>query len=233
MAAGGQVNNDDGAIAAAESEEEGATTTTSTDIRFSHVQLYVDDVRPVREYKELEDGISAFHRDHRFPPPAPPSSSASSSDGDGMRSPPCVGSKMPYVAQLQAGEAVVPEGVDANNFDFLAKGGIPCVFFFSSFLAKLRGKVVVRRVKRIVRRLLLHEIDPSASPAALPLKRMEREQSFDDAPLYFLLHESIYADGPSAGSTNWAAHSSYEGHASIDPDFDYRVTSMIDDEMDH
>lgn len=136
----------------------------------------------------------------------------------------------------------------------------------------------VRRVKRIVRRLLLHETDPSASPVALPsggvltarrflqlglalggspgssfanihdvigiafaddyddelslafLKRMEREQSFDDAPLYFLLHENIYADGPSAGSMNWAAHSSYEGHSSIDPDFDYRVTSMIDDD---
>ena len=137
----------------------------------------------------------------------------------------------------------------------------------------------VRRVKRIVRRLLLHETDPSASPVALPsggaltarrflqlglalggspgssfanihdvigiafadddddaelslafLKRMEREQSFDDAPLYFLLHESIYADGPSAGPTNWAAHSSYESYASIDPDFDYRVTSMIDDD---
>ena len=98
MAAGGQVNNDDGAIAAAESGEEGATTTTPTDIRFSHVQLYVDDVRPVHEYKELEDGISAFHRD-RFPPPVVPpsssSSSSSSSDGDGMRSPPCAGTTMP------------------------------------------------------------------------------------------------------------------------------------------
>jgi hypothetical protein len=33
------------------------------------------------------------------------------------------------VAQLQAGEAVELEGVDANKFDFLAKGVIPCVFF--------------------------------------------------------------------------------------------------------
>jgi len=103
MAAGGQVNNDDGAISAAESGEEGAaTTTTSTDIRFSHVQLYVDDVRPVREYKELEDGISAFHRrGDRVPPPVPPPSSSSSSsssscDGDGMRSPPrAQGTTMP------------------------------------------------------------------------------------------------------------------------------------------
>jgi hypothetical protein len=43
------------------------------------------------------------------------------------------------VAQLQAGEAVGPEGVDANNFDFLAKGGIPCNFFFSSFLGEIES----------------------------------------------------------------------------------------------
>jgi hypothetical protein len=28
---------------------------------------------------------------------------------------------------------VGPEGVDANKFDFLAKGVIPCVFFFQLF----------------------------------------------------------------------------------------------------
>jgi hypothetical protein len=136
----------------------------------------------------------------------------------------------------------------------------------------------VERVKRIVRRLLRHETDPSISPVALPsggiltarrflqlglalggapgssfanihdvvgiafldddddddelslafLKRIEREQSFDDAPLYFLLHESIYADGRSMGPTNWAAHRSYESHALDDPEFDYRVTSIVD-----
>jgi hypothetical protein len=36
------------------------------------------------------------------------------------------------VAQLQAGEAVELEGVDANKFDFLAKGVIPCFFFFGT-----------------------------------------------------------------------------------------------------
>ena len=44
------------------------------------------------------------------------------------------------VAQLQAGEAVGPEGVDANKFDFLAKGVLPCVFFSALFWAKSRGK---------------------------------------------------------------------------------------------
>ena len=60
----------------------------------------------------------------RLPPPPPPPPSLPAYD----------------VAQLQAGEAVGPKGVDANKFDFLAKGVIPCVFFSSSFLAKLRGK---------------------------------------------------------------------------------------------
>jgi len=133
------------------------------------------------------------------------------------------------------------------------------------------GDVAV--VKRIVRRLLLPESDPTQPPARLPsggiltarrflqlglglggspgaafanlhsivnsafmdddddelsaafLKRIDYEQSFDDAPLYFLLHESIYADGPSSGATNWAAHSSYEQYASSNPEFDYRTTT--------
>lgn len=62
------------------------------------------------------------------------------------------------------------------------------------------------------------------------LKKVEQNQSFDDAPLYFLLHESIYADGPMAGPTKWAAHSSYECYkiwvndAHL-PVFDYSITS--------
>ncbi|KAL7473355.1 hypothetical protein ACHAXS_013945 [Conticribra weissflogii] len=60
------------------------------------------------------------------------------------------------------------------------------------------------------------------------LKRIDAEQSFDDAPLYFLLHESIYADGPSAGATNWAAHSSLQANMQSNPEFDYRITSAAD-----
>ncbi|KAL7535338.1 hypothetical protein ACHAXR_006431 [Thalassiosira sp. AJA248-18] len=61
------------------------------------------------------------------------------------------------------------------------------------------------------------------------LKGIDYEQSFDDAPLYFMLHESIYADGPSSGATNWAAHASYEQYVSSNPEFDYRVTSKSDE----
>ena len=58
------------------------------------------------------------------------------------------------------------------------------------------------------------------------LKRIDYEQGFDDAPLYFLLHESIYADGE--GSTQWAANQAYEGHVRADAEFDYRETCQED-----
>eukprot|EP00985_Skeletonema_marinoi_P006072 scaffold2632_cov72-Skeletonema_marinoi.AAC.1 len=58
------------------------------------------------------------------------------------------------------------------------------------------------------------------------LKTIDYEQSFDDAPLYFLLHESIYADGE--GATQWAANQSYESHVKANSEFDYRVTSEED-----
>jgi hypothetical protein len=62
-----------------------------------------------------------------------------SDDDDGScRSPPPPPPPPPLpaydVAQLQAG----PEGVDANKFDFLAKGVIPCVFFSALFWASVR-----------------------------------------------------------------------------------------------
>lgn len=60
------------------------------------------------------------------------------------------------------------------------------------------------------------------------LKRIDYEQSFDDAPLYFLLHESIYADGDGI-ATQWAANQSYEGHVQANSEFDYRVTCQEDD----
>ncbi len=76
----------------------------------------------------------------------------------------------------------------------------------------------------------LHDDDESDELSGAFLKRIDHEQSFDDAPLYFLLHESIYADGPMSGPTEWAAHSSYENIiASSHPEFDYRQTSMVDD----
>lgn len=54
------------------------------------------------------------------------------------------------------------------------------------------------------------------------------DQSYDDCPIYFWLHESIYADGPEFSPTQWAAHRSYESIAAEDPSFDYRKTCEPD-----
>jgi hypothetical protein len=65
------------------------------------------------------------------------------------------------------------------------------------------------------------------------LKQIESQQSFDDHPIYFWLHESIYADGPEHSPTSWAAERAYnsklEDEASA---YDYKRTSQIqsDDE---
>jgi len=58
------------------------------------------------------------------------------------------------------------------------------------------------------------------------LKQIDSQQSFDDHPLYFLLHESIYCDGPDNSPTNWAAHRAYESKVQESPDFDYRQTCL-------
>lgn len=60
------------------------------------------------------------------------------------------------------------------------------------------------------------------------LKRIDSAQSFDDHPLYFLMHESIYADGPSYSPTDWAAHRAYEALVKTPSEFDYRLTSKLD-----
>lgn len=58
------------------------------------------------------------------------------------------------------------------------------------------------------------------------LKEIEIDQSFDDAPIYFWLHESIYADGEANAPTKWAAHRSYEDLVKSYPGvWDYRQTS--------
>jgi hypothetical protein len=60
------------------------------------------------------------------------------------------------------------------------------------------------------------------------LKRMDSFLPFDDNPLYFWLHEAMYADGPSMSPTNWAAHRAYEEVANADKEFDYRHTCTIE-----
>lgn len=59
------------------------------------------------------------------------------------------------------------------------------------------------------------------------LKRVDAVQPFDDAPLYYLLHESIYADGPDVGATNWAAHRALRDRS--DDAFSYERTCSPDD----
>lgn len=64
------------------------------------------------------------------------------------------------------------------------------------------------------------------------LKRIDSEQSFDDHPIYFWMHETIYADGPNNNvPTNWAAHRAYESKVEEAPDaFDYRRTCKSESE---
>lgn len=62
------------------------------------------------------------------------------------------------------------------------------------------------------------------------LKTMDSTQAFDDHPIYFWLHESIYADGTAHAPTNWTAHRVYEAKVSKHPEFDYRVTAKETDE---
>lgn len=49
------------------------------------------------------------------------------------------------------------------------------------------------------------------------LKAMDSEQPFDDHPIYFLMHESIYADSNSdCETTNWSAYRAYEPDNAFD-----------------
>lgn len=59
------------------------------------------------------------------------------------------------------------------------------------------------------------------------LKRIDSEQSFDDHPLYFLMHESIYGDGPKNSPTDWAANRAYEALVKTPSEFDYRLTCTL------
>jgi hypothetical protein len=59
------------------------------------------------------------------------------------------------------------------------------------------------------------------------LKSMDSEQSFDDAPIYFLMHESIYADESRNSPTNWMAHRAFEARVKTPSEFDYRLTAPL------
>jgi len=58
------------------------------------------------------------------------------------------------------------------------------------------------------------------------LKHMDSVQPFDDHPIYFLLHESIYADGTNA-PTDWAAHTVYERITKYPSEYSYQLTAKL------
>ncbi|KAL3945135.1 MAG: hypothetical protein SGBAC_000803 [Bacillariaceae sp.] len=60
------------------------------------------------------------------------------------------------------------------------------------------------------------------------LKSFDMDQPFDDYPIYYFLHEAIYADGPENSPTNWAANRAYENKIQTPSDFDYKLTSAMD-----
>jgi hypothetical protein len=59
------------------------------------------------------------------------------------------------------------------------------------------------------------------------LKQIDSIQPFDDHPIYFLLHESIYANGKGCSSTAWAAHTVYERLTKNPSELRFDLTSTI------
>lgn len=59
------------------------------------------------------------------------------------------------------------------------------------------------------------------------LKHIDSLQPFDDNPVYFLLHESIYANSKTCSPTNWAAHSVYENLTKTPSEYRYDLTAKL------
>jgi len=59
------------------------------------------------------------------------------------------------------------------------------------------------------------------------LKAVDNAQPFDDNPIYFWLHESIYADGSKFSPTNWSSDRAYEAKIKTPSEFDYKLTSQL------
>ena len=85
------------------------------------------------------------------------------------------------------------------------------------------------RLHDMVQTALMENDDNDVVFSRAFLKAMETEQSYDDAPLYFWLHESIYADGPQFAPTQWAADRAYQALVQADAAvWDYHLTSAVD-----
>ena len=76
--------------------------------------------------------------------------------------------------------------------------------------------------------LLASAMLPSGEFSRALLKQVEIDQSFDDHPIYFWLHESIYANQDENAPTNWSAHRMFERKSSRDTDFNYKLTSVLE-----
>ena len=71
-----------------------------------------------------------------------------------------------------------------------------------------------------------HDEEPEFTRAFL--KALDTEHSFDNHPIYFLMHESIYCDAAFNSPSNWAAHRAYESRLKTPSEFDYRLTSVLE-----
>jgi hypothetical protein len=76
----------------------------------------------------------------------------------------------------------------------------------------------------------LDPTDPNSDFTTSFLKEVTAEQPYEEHPIFYWLHEAIYADGPEKTPTNWAAHRAYEDLAQEDKQFDYAYTSSVDDD---
>ena len=59
------------------------------------------------------------------------------------------------------------------------------------------------------------------------VKYFDSAQPFDDHPIYYWLHESIYCDGPKFSPSNWSAHRVFEEKTRTPSELDYKLTSQL------
>lgn len=105
------------------------------------------------------------------------------------------------------------------GFSFL--GGSP-----SSF-ASLHNLLAVAFVGDVDESNLNNSSSEGAALSKMFLKQIDSIQPFDDHPIYFLLHESIYANGKGCSSTAWAAHAVYKRLTENPSEYRFDLTSAI------
>mmetsp|Transcript_22609 Transcript_22609/g.33192 ORF Transcript_22609/g.33192 Transcript_22609/m.33192 type:complete len:777 (-) Transcript_22609:627-2957(-) len=106
----------------------------------------------------------------------------------------------------------------------ISLGGSPSAF--ASFHSLLASAIVSDGVSSSI---VNEEDDEDIEFTRAFLKHVDSEQPFDDAPIYFLMHESIYADGPNSHSTptDWAAHRVFTDRTKTPNEFSFGLTSKL------